>query len=421
MKNAIKLIAVFTLIVRLVHSQTIDAFAVGDTLTAATIEKVVGYDPKKAMILDFGTTTCSPCIKSLKLLDVLLPQFSEDLQVFFVTTEPRKTVDRFLVRSPIGKDLHIPIIAADSALHASFPHVAQPHSVWIDRHGVVKAITSHHYIREKTLQALVEGADFSEWLIKKEYPYDYQRNILELNKQNFNENPLPSRWYSSFISRQIPGVPSRGQKTYVDSVNKTVKVSALNLSIAEMYASLYKLAWGLYFFPNHIIMEVTEPHRYYYDLDYKDFLPEWNRKNTYCYEMTFPLALPEAERTKRIIQQLNWHFGIDVDLKTVKRECWVLRQNHSDHKSAQPTHKTGLERGITLYQLHTEINQLHDHVPFVSEFSELQDASDILMRITEAAYRDLALLNEQLTPYGLIVNVEKRELKTLFIKEVKVN
>lgn len=418
MKNTLKLIAIFPLILRLVYGQTTDSFTVGDTLTAGTIEKVIGYDPKKAMILDFGTTTCSPCIKSLKLLDALLPQFSEDLQVFFVTKEPKETVDRFLARSPIGKGLHIPVIATDTVLHDSFPHIAQPHSVWIDRQGVVKAITDHHYINNETLQALVQGVDFSDWQVKQEYTYDYQRSVLELNKQNFNEKTSPSRWYSSFISNQIPGILSRGQKTYIDSANQRVSVSALNLSIAEMYASLHKLAWGLYFFPNHIVMEVAEPQRYYYHVDHHDFLPEWNRQNTYCYEMTFPLALPEEERTKRVIQQLNWYFGIDVVLKEIKRECWVLTRDHSGRGRNQPTQNTETGRRVTLYQLHTHINQLTNHVPMISE---LKGTSDTLMKISETAYQDVNLLNEQLAPYGLIVNVEERELKTLFIKEVKVN
>src|SRR5690606_18766570 len=102
-KITFELTAIFALATGLAYGQTTPSFSVGDTVAAATMERIAGYDPKKVMILDFGTTTCSPCLKSLKLLNALLPQFSEDLQVFFVTKEPTETVDRFLARSPVGK------------------------------------------------------------------------------------------------------------------------------------------------------------------------------------------------------------------------------------------------------------------------------------------------------------------------------
>src|SRR5690606_25379878 len=135
----------------------------GDTLSAVIIEGITGYDPQKATILDFGTTTCSPCMKSLKSMNSLPRTFYEDLQVFFVSKEPQRTVKRFLSHSPIGKDIRIPIIAADTVLHAAFPHISEPHIVWIDRNGVVKAITDHHYVNKETLQELIEGQDFTEW------------------------------------------------------------------------------------------------------------------------------------------------------------------------------------------------------------------------------------------------------------------
>jgi len=415
-KITFELTAIFALATGLAYGQTTPSFSVGDTVAAATMERIAGYDPKKVMILDFGTTTCSPCLKSLKLLNALLPQFSEDLQVFFVTKEPTETVDRFLARSPVGKGMRIPILAADTALHYSFPHIAQPHSVWINRHGVVKAITDHHYINDKTLQALAEDADFSDWSVKSDYLYDARYRALGLNQQNFNEKTTPSRWYSSFISDHMPGMLTRWENTLIDSANRKAVVYAVNRPIAEIYASLYKLKWNLNFFPSHIVMDVANPKRYHYnDNGDGEYEAEWKKRNTYCFEMTFPLTLSEAERTERIIRQLNWYFNIEVELKTVKRKCWVLTPDKEKVKRNSSTQNDETGRGVTLYQLHTQINQLPDHLPMISE---LDGGTNTLMKITEAAYRDVDLLNKQLAPYGLIVNVEERELKTLLIREI---
>lgn len=419
-KTTFKLIALFALANGLVYGQTTNSFTVGDTLTTATIERITGYNPQKAMILDFGTTTCPPCIQSLKELDFLQQQFDEDLQAFFVTKEPQETVEKFLTHNATVKGNRIPVISADTTLHATFPHISQPHVVWIDKEGVVKAITDRQYVHEETIQQLINGEDFPDWQVKQEHAYDYQRRILELNSQNFNGKTAPSRWQSSFISNQMPGVFFR-QHTYVDSAEQKVVVSAINISIASMYVSLYGLETDLSFFPSHMVLDVADPQKYYYQYnEHSPYLLEWKKQNTYCYEMTFPLALTKAERTKRIIQQLNWYFGIEVEMKAVKRDCWIIKADDPVRIDAKQSPDVVENTGIRLSQFHYQVNQIANHVPVINEVDK--DAGidrGRLINITDAAYDDLELLKEQLAPYGLTVKVEERKIETLFIKELR--
>lgn len=410
-----KLIVVLTLVIRLAFGQTGVSFTVGDTLNAYTIEQIVGYYPSKATILDFGTTTCPPCIMSLKSLDSLQKQFPEDLQVFFVTKERREIVEDFLTQNPLVKGISIPVISADTVLHGAFPHVSQPHIVWIDNERLVKAITDRQYVHTETLQKLINGGDFANWQVKQEHFYDYQQPVLELNDKNFNKSTIPNTWYSNFISSQMPGIFLR-QYTYTDSAAQKVVVSAINAPIAWMYASLLEFEW----MPSHMIMDVADPQKYYYHYhDNSPYLLEWRKENTYCYEMTFPLNISKAERTKRIIQQLNWYFGVEVELKSIKRNCWVIKENESARDLLEKPSDT-IRNGVTLSQFYHRVNQIPNHIPV---FNEVKRGSGIdtrrLMDIPLEAYDDLELLREQLYPYGLSVEVKQREIQTLFIKEIK--
>src|SRR5690606_28453253 len=122
-----------------------------------------------------------------------------------------------------------------------------------------------------------------------------------------------------------------------------------------------------------------------------------------------------TERTKRILQQLNWYFGITTERKLVKRDCWVVKPVGPSHISRKLPSGSTNDKGVTLGQFYYRINQIPNHAPV---FKEIDGDRGQLM-ITDAAYHDLELLRRQLAPYGLTVQVEEREMETLFIKELK--
>lgn len=283
--------------------------------------------------------------------------------------------------------------------------------VWIYKERVIKAITDRQYVHEETIQNLIDGGDFPDWQVKQEHDYDYQQRVLELNSQNFNEKTAPSQWYSSFISNQMPGVFFR-QYTYVDSVNQQVVVSAISIPIVDLYTSLYHgLGRDLSYYPSHVIMDVADPCKYYYRYtEHGPYLLEWKKENTYCYQI--------PERTERIIRQLNWYFGIQVELKTVKRDCWIIVADKHTRRDANLSPDAIGNAHVTLSQFYYQANQIPNHTPVFNEVGK-DDGIDSrrMMNISAAAYDDLELLEEQLAPYGLTVQVEERELRTLFIKE----
>src|SRR5690606_37177201 len=191
----------------------------------------------KAIILDFGKTTCVPCIRSLTLIDSLQKEFGNELQFFFVTDESRSVVDRFVNNNLIGKRIEIPIISEDSILRNLFPYLSSPHEVWINKNRVISAFTDHNYINRENVRLLING-DTINWPVKWDFPYDYSKSMVVFNRAHITSFMEPKQWQSTMITESIRGVQPR-MGISVDSTNNRVRVFAINKSIIQMYSRLY--------------------------------------------------------------------------------------------------------------------------------------------------------------------------------------
>ncbi|RZM14843.1 MAG: TlpA family protein disulfide reductase, partial [Pedobacter sp.] len=78
----------------------------------------------KAVILDFGNTSCMPCLQALPSLSQLRDKFNGDLVVIMVSSEKKSNAEAFLKRRPDIKSLGIPIVTQDTLLKKYFPHLS---------------------------------------------------------------------------------------------------------------------------------------------------------------------------------------------------------------------------------------------------------------------------------------------------------
>lgn len=149
----------------------------------------------KIVIIDFWATWCSNCIEEFPHLDSLQNKFKEDLLVLTVTDEPKERIRRYLSNNT----MRLPIVIDTSrSINELFPHKVIPHTVLIDKSGVIRAITTPKELNEKILGDLIAGklttipekVDKQKKNPAKAYTIDKNVQFLTLvepNREDFDE------------------------------------------------------------------------------------------------------------------------------------------------------------------------------------------------------------------------------------------
>lgn len=119
-----------------------------------TSAKLSEYGANKIVVLEYWGTFCSACIASFPRLEELQRKFKNDLQVITITADSEKRIEQFLKN---GK-LNLPVaIDENGQLNAAFSHRVVPHTILIDKEGIVRAITEPAEITEELIAKIING------------------------------------------------------------------------------------------------------------------------------------------------------------------------------------------------------------------------------------------------------------------------
>ena len=109
------------------------------------------------LLVDFWATWCGSCIAAFPKMEKFKKTFGRDFNVLLVTDEKDSTVTQFIrQRKGAGRPLpDFPVITADTVFKKLFPHESIPHYVWIDRKGIVRAITNAAELTESNIRDMI--------------------------------------------------------------------------------------------------------------------------------------------------------------------------------------------------------------------------------------------------------------------------
>lgn len=389
------------------------------------VQKLSDYRGK-SIILDFLSTGCISCIAALPHIERERDKFKDDLIVFPVTKQGAQDVKIFYERNKLIAGLGFSFVVSDYMLHEMFPHRYISHLVWIDQHGIVRAITGTSMVSERTIQDFMRNGPL-DWPLKAEHTDFFNLPLVELNNvsNQFGNNKYRSANYSA-LTGFTEGVS--GYMSTVDSAKRTQIVSYRNRSILDLY--LYSVDRTYKLKPKQILLEVQSPDRFVYWKEHCSNTPyeEWKRQNAISYEASFPLTMPILARNEQMRKDLNRYLGLNGRIELRRLECLVLirtdRTIHLEYKGAHKENsltggaqQSGSRRlsGFSLEYLVRSLDEEQFGYPLVLDETHFTQNVDLRFEIEDLG--DLEGLRKSLKKYGLDLVKKMTEIEVLLITE----
>jgi thiol-disulfide isomerase/thioredoxin len=393
---------------------------IGDMMPRIAVKNIYNYKSSslrlsdlkgKLLILDFFSTWCTACIKSLPALDSLQNRFAQKLQVIIIAGEPLEKIEAFRKKNKIFQSIHLPVVTGDTILNKLFPHKLIPHEVWIDAGGIIKAITGDEEITEINVAAMIAGKDLNLPLKKDIMDFDYHKPLIADGNGGDETNLL----YRSLWAGRLPGLPSGEGHT---KNSNTVRHYFINHTALTLY-------WqALHFISNRVILELKDADRYIYSPGVSEY---WKDTNLYTYELTIPARASKKEFQSLMISDLNryLHLSGSMELRTIKCYALVRHSNNSllNTKGLKPSlnliDSLGLWQFVNqpLSEIITILNNVNAPSPGKPIIlDETGFTGNIDIEIPDSVMYNPFLLKEFLYKYGLSLIPVERQIEMFVLK-----
>lgn len=391
--------------------------AIGDTIPSLVLDHVlmkerdvarINGDNGRATILDFGSTYCAPCIGSLRKMNELHEKFGKDVDMIMVSKQKKEEWTTFLKRQPDLLSADVSIVTQDSILNTLFPHITEPHLVWIDGAGVIKAFTGHGYLTVENIEALLTGQKLP-WPIKWDFPIVDSIPFVSWNPVNYNRLMKPERRELIYISDYMSGVLP-GRRTSTDSVAEEIRYMAYNFPVLKMFCSLKGQSYGYNFFNSQIFLkDDVDKDMFFYRADSGIPIQEWLSQNSYCYEATFPLVKNEDDIKGLIWNRLSEYLGMDIRFVKKETRCLVMKKLFRSATGAKE------EETETVHELFMRANNIYGGVILMDdlELSNKERAQLKFKKINISG--DIYKLKTALLDIGIHAEIEERLMETLLV------
>ncbi|MGN6396661.1 MAG: TlpA family protein disulfide reductase [Mucilaginibacter sp.] len=388
---------------------------IGDKLPDQMLQNILGknkqlklsdlYKPG-VLIINFWATWCMPCIREIPNFEALKEKYPEQFNVLAVSYQDSSAVKSMLKKYPDPKYHELTTITNDKLFIKYFPHKYLPHNIWIDRNGIVRAITDEEEITEKNVLSFINNKPLALDEKKDAMSFDYHKPF-HLMDSNFT--------YRSILTKHLEG--ANGGHTLYGSRNwGMTRFFAWNEFITDLFFELhskdmqyYKLDYriiqvhtkdSLKFFPPWLITNLPNREKY-------DKRIVYERERSYCYDLTMPRKVPDTLFYKYAIQDLERIFNVRYSVTQKILPCDVItsikgsKYNLEDYKVAPDT------AGYVLFS----------QFKLTMKSATVEDLMNTVLR-TYDPKEDLWINESGINfPISLVINFDKKSNLTL--EEVK--
>lgn len=277
-----------------------------------------------------------------------------------------------------------------------------PHEVWIDQTGKVFATTDAEAVNEKNVELAINGKKPAMRLKVDQVDFDRNKPLFV----HGNGGSRSAMRVRSVFAEHIDGIISGAGNT-IDSINSLKRIYFLNLPPIDLYLSAVQMQ-----FSNRVIIEVEDSSRLIPDTENRN---DWYAKNTYCYEITFPLEWSEKLVCQKWLTDLNCGLNLNGRLEKRKMDCWVIsRKSNNDTSLYSHTTKSlfteikdilGVSKEQQIYTfrnkpMHFVMQMLNDKdQPIILDETGIENGIDIDLPVIDL--HDVNALKLDFSRYGL--------------------
>lgn len=391
------------------HYDLSNALRIGDAFTPPKKISVMRGDIKeidwkaladKIIVFDFFDTFCGTCIGSMPHLQELQDKHDDKLQIFNVTWQDKKTLDRFFAINPtvLENNVNLPVIYADVELRSLFPYQAAPHIAILFK-GKVQAITFNRLLTEENILRLYQAGRI-DLPLKNDFG-----EALELVPSGtvYGDNLKSGAWVTGYQN----GIPARPLTFGRDSVNGTFKSVIYNRSIFRALMNTWSLIEPREYVvrPERVIWKVKDPSCYE---DLKKEGEAWSSKFAICYERRDFVSRDSVSQAKVVLEDLHSLLGIKSSWATELMDCWIFRSC-----PAKP-YDGSVPKNVLQFD---GSNTLARFIGMTGKFPLVLDEVQYRGDITVGDFSNKDELNAQLRVYGIEVIEGKREFEVFVIEE----
>jgi len=419
---------------------------IGSKVDNLVIKNLLNYEKKeskisdlhdnKLLILDFFATWCKPCVAELPKMDSLQNKLKDRVQIMAVTDQQNELIGKFLqLKFP---RLSYPFAAEDTALKNRFHYLILPHVVWINKEGVVVAITSNKEVTEDNIRKVAEQKQVSFEEKKDADFFDSRRPLFFDGNGGDGKNFL----YRSVLLKADKGLPSGGfaEMNWLKEDSLRLKrYLGFNRTPLSLFLIAFNLGGAEGTVKKRMLLDVADTSKYTGTSgmkpkrnELKEY-EEWFWQNAYSYEMIVPEAIKDTVFFQQMFQDLNRYFPLKAKVIYKEISCLELVRTRLDEgllkTLGQPTAfiktspKTlGRMQNISLEKLVGFLNRFDNIDPVVNE-TGFTDHVDLDVNISYGSeddffdHLDIAKLRESLSKYGLDLVPKKRMMKVLLLTD----
>ncbi|NER15552.1 redoxin domain-containing protein [Leptobacterium flavescens] len=300
----------------------------------------------KPVILEFWATWCGPCIPAMKKLDSLQKNFGDKIEIITISSERKERLEKFIKTSKTS----LPIVS-DTTHYDYFKYKVIPHSILIDKNGIVRAITGPENINENVIESMLAKNE-----IELEPKDDFQSSPT---KESTIINSISNRDYTIELRSYEP--QKRGILYVKDIDGKNNGIKMWNRTLDIMYKTLFDIPSF-----NRII--------------YKDSLSEkdFPFEEAYRYSLLIETSEKFKNNWKQLgIDVLNKSFDINARKSIDLLNCYILKNIDNTIKESIATESEYKFMGSILKMKKTGISTL---VNYLEKFTDhpVVDSTDLV-------------------------------------------
>lgn len=250
----------------------------------------------KTVILEFWATWCGSCIPAMKKLDSLQTQFENELEVIAISTENTERLEKFIKNT--NSTLKI---VSDSCHVEFFKYHYIPHSIIVDKNGIVRAITNPENINQEIIANLISNNEI-DLKLKDDFYTDPTLNVKNIKSFSNLDYKIDLRGYDQKESCRA--------KTLSDIAGNTNGIEMWNCTLPRLYQTFF---------------DIASPSRIFYrDSLTKDDFSYKNQNNLYC--ISIEVSNKYLNNWRQIgTHFLNGNFDINARMSIDTLDCYILK------------------------------------------------------------------------------------------------